>query len=393
MILSRRHFFFGSFALPAFPAAKPAGEQPNILLILVDGLPSWVLGCYGNKEVYTPNIDRLAQTGTRFANHIAGAPVSGTNRATLLTGRTSMQLRDADSAPPSELTLDKLLSGLGYACHTTTGAAEAAKVLDAQAAGKPFLLTAGFTEFHAPYDGVARKYLDRYAQARFQTFAQEPAARNAARDREMFSDILGSLRKVAAAATALDDEVAALLSRLSQKKLMDGTLIVFTSTCGSLLGRHGLWGSGLASDPVNMFEEVLATPMVWSWPGRVPAQAVRPEVVSAYDLVPTVCDIVATALPERNLCGRSYLLMATGKPLPKKQPWRGTVFANYQNTGMAREDRYKIVLRSDGKGPNELYDLRTDARERVNQYDNLQFLTVKNTLSPEFARWKQRYSV
>ena len=306
MIFSRRYFFFGSFALPAFSAAKPAGEQPNIILILVDELPSWVLGCYGNKEVYTPNIDRLSQTGTRFANHFACAPVSGTNRATLLTGRTSMQLRDADSAPPSEMTLDKVLSGLGYACHATTGAGEAAKVLDAQTAGKPFLLTAGFTEFRAPYDGVARKHLDRYAQARFQTFAQEPAARNAARDKEMLSDILGSLRKVAAAATALDDEVAALLSRLSQKKLTDGTLIVFTSTCGSLLGRHGLWGSGLASDPVNMFEEVVATPMLWSWPGRVPAQAVRPEVVSAYDLVPTVCDIAPTPLPEFNPWGRIF---------------------------------------------------------------------------------------
>ena len=109
MSFSRRHFFFGSFALRAFAATKPAGEQPNILLILVDGLPSWILGCYGNKEVYTPNIDRLAQTGTRFANHIAGAPVPGTNRAVLLTGRTSMQLRDADSAPASEVTLDKLL--------------------------------------------------------------------------------------------------------------------------------------------------------------------------------------------------------------------------------------------------------------------------------------------
>lgn len=392
MIFSRRYFFFGSFALPAFSAAKPAGEQPNILLILVDELPSWMLGCYGNKEVYTPNIDRLSQTGTRFANHFACAPVSGTNRAALLTGRTSMQLRDADSAPPSEMTLDKLLSGLGYACHATTGAGEAAKVLDAQTAGKPFLLTAGFTGFRAPYDGVARKHLDRYAQARFQTFAQEPAARNAVRDKEMLSDILGSLRKVAAAATALDDEVAALLSGLSQKKLTDGTLIVFTSTCGSLLGRHGLWGSGLASDPVNMFDEVVATPMIWSWPGRVPAQAVRPEVVSAYDLLPTVCDIAPTPLPERNLCGRSYLAIATGKPLPKKQPWRTTVFGNYQNTGMTRTDRYKIVLHSDGKGPGELYDVRTDGRERVNQYDNPQFLTVKNSLSAEFARWKQRYS-
>src|SRR5215813_7315317 len=59
MTLSRRHFFFGSFALSAF-AAKPAGDQPSIVLIIPDGIGSWMLGCYGNKEIHTPHIDELA---------------------------------------------------------------------------------------------------------------------------------------------------------------------------------------------------------------------------------------------------------------------------------------------------------------------------------------------
>src|ERR1017187_4589397 len=88
MKLSRRHFFLGSLALPALADKKPLGEQPNVLLILVDGLPTWILGCYGNREVRTPNIDRLAQTGTRFLNHYACAPVADIARAALLTGRT-----------------------------------------------------------------------------------------------------------------------------------------------------------------------------------------------------------------------------------------------------------------------------------------------------------------
>src|SRR5437764_282317 len=90
---TRRHFFFGSFALPALAAKKAAGEQPNILLILVDGLPSWLLGCYGNAEIRTKNIDLLAQTGTRFLNHYACSPIAEPARAALLTGRTPMQLK------------------------------------------------------------------------------------------------------------------------------------------------------------------------------------------------------------------------------------------------------------------------------------------------------------
>jgi arylsulfatase A-like enzyme len=141
-----------------------------------------------------------------------------------------------------------------------------------------------------------------------------------------------------------------------------------------------------------MYEEVISTPMVWSWAGRVPPLAVRPEVVSAYDFVPTLCDITPATLPDRNLCGRSYLPLVTGKPLPKKQPWRTTVFAQYRETAMARSDRYKLIVRSEGKEPGELYDDKVDARERVNQYENPQFMTVKTSHAADLAKWKRLYS-
>jgi len=369
--------------VPALAAKKAAGEQPNILLILVDGLPSWLLGCYGNTEVRTPKIDQLAQTGTRFLNHYAASPIAEPARASLLTGRTPMQLKDT-----GEVTLEKLLGGIGYACGNTTGGAAGSQFLDGQAAGKPFFLTANFAPFATlPADGGA------YAQARFDTFTQEAPAKNAARGKEMLgANLLANLRRVAAATTALDAEIGGLVAKLIQKKLLGDTLIAFTAPCGSLFGRHGLWASGDASDPVNFFEEVVAPPMIWSWPGRVPPLAVRPEVVSAYDLVPTICDITPAELPDRNLCGRSYLLPVTGKPLPKKQPWRSTVFAQYGDAGMARSDRYKVIVRNGGKGPGELYDDKLDPRERVNQYDNPQFMTIRTSHSAELAKWQRMYS-
>jgi hypothetical protein len=68
------------------------------------------------------------------------------------------------------------------------------------------------------------------------------------------------------------------------------------------------------------------------------------------------------------------------------------VFAQYGDTAMARSDRYKLILRNEGKGPGELYDDRVDGRERVNQYDNPQFMTVKVSLQAELSKWKQKYS-
>jgi arylsulfatase A-like enzyme len=379
MNLTRRHFFFGSLALPSLAATKPPGEQPNVLLILVDGLPSWILGCYGNREVRTPHTDLLAQTGTRFLNHYACAPVADKARASLLTGRTTMQLKDS-----GEVTLEKLLGGIGYACGTAADGADAGKFLDAQSAAKPFFLTAAFAPYASLPDAGA------YAQAKLDTFTQEAAAKNAARGKEMLgAPLLANLRRVAAATTALDAEIGALVAKITQKKLLDNTLIILTAPCGSLFGRHGLWASGNASDPVNMYEEVIATPMVWSWSGHVVPLATRPEVVSAYDLVPTICDITPAQLPERNLCGRSYLALAGGKPLPKKQPWRTTVFAQYGVTAMARSDRYKLIARHEG---GELYDEKVDPREKLNQFDNPQFMTVKASIQAALGKWQQKYS-
>ena len=82
----------------------------------------------------------------------------------------------------------------------------------------------------------------------------------------MLPNLLASLRKVAAAISALDEQVGALVEKLRQRQLLDGALVVFTSTCGSLYGRHGLWAAGEASDPVNMYDEAVATPMIWRWP-------------------------------------------------------------------------------------------------------------------------------
>ena len=293
-----------------------------------------------------------------------------------------MQLKDA-----GEVTLEKLLGGIGYACGATASGAEAMAFLDAQNSAKPFFLTAGFSPVYHP----AGCRLLRTGQTRHLR-AGGAGPECGARQGDAGADLLANLRRVAAATTALDAEIGALVAKVTQKKLLDNTLVIFTSPCGSLFGRHGLWGSGDASDPVNMYQEVIAPPMVWSWAGHVAPLATRPETVSAYDLLPTICDITPAELPERNLCGRSYLALASGKPLPKKQPWRTTVFAQYVDTAMARNDRYKLIVRNEGKGPGELYDEKVDPRERVNQYDNPQFMTVKAALLADLVKWKQKYS-
>jgi choline-sulfatase len=61
-------------------------ERPNILFILSDDQGAWALGCAGNPEIRTPNLDRLAHRGVRFDNFFCTSPVCSPARASLLTG-------------------------------------------------------------------------------------------------------------------------------------------------------------------------------------------------------------------------------------------------------------------------------------------------------------------
>ena len=125
---------------------------------------------------------------------------------------------------------------------------------------------------------------------------------------------------------------------------------------------------------------------------RLPPQISRPESVSACDFVPTLCEITGATPPNRNLSGRSYLTVAMGKPLPKKEPWRNAVFSHLQDTDMVRDSLYKLVLRDGGKGPNEFYDLLKDPREATNGYSDGQYASIRPSLAAEITKWKQRFS-
>lgn len=63
----------------------------NILLILSDDHAQWAAGCYGNKEIETPNIDKLAATGVQMMNAFTPTPVCSPSRANLFTGKISSQ--------------------------------------------------------------------------------------------------------------------------------------------------------------------------------------------------------------------------------------------------------------------------------------------------------------
>jgi len=91
--MNRRTFLGAAATAPLAGQRRAPGapERPNVVLILADDLAAWMLGCYGNKEIRTPNIDLLARSGVRFVNNFVVTPICSASRATLFTGRVPRQ--------------------------------------------------------------------------------------------------------------------------------------------------------------------------------------------------------------------------------------------------------------------------------------------------------------
>ncbi|MDD7984120.1 arylsulfatase [Lentisphaera marina] len=99
-----------------------AAEKPNIIYILADDLGYGDLGCYGQKVIQTPHLDKMAANGLRFTQHYSGSTVCGPSRSCLLEGKHSgntyvrgnghLQMRQ----DPHDLIFPKALQKAGY--HT-----------------------------------------------------------------------------------------------------------------------------------------------------------------------------------------------------------------------------------------------------------------------------------
>ncbi|WP_156817228.1 arylsulfatase [Rubritalea marina] len=106
----------------AVAATLAEAKQPNIIYVLADDLGYGDLGCYGQKVIQTPHLDRMAAEGLRFTQHYAGSTVCGPSRSCLLEGKHSghtylrgnghMQMRE----DPHEVIFPRALKEAGY--HT-----------------------------------------------------------------------------------------------------------------------------------------------------------------------------------------------------------------------------------------------------------------------------------
>src|SRR5437667_11879348 len=112
-----------AFALVS-PANAHGAKKPNIIYILADDFGYGELGCYGQKKIKTPSLDKMAAQGLRFKQHYAGNAVCAPSRCVLMTGlhsghaqiRNNSEIKPDGQQPIAEgtATIARLLKMAGY---------------------------------------------------------------------------------------------------------------------------------------------------------------------------------------------------------------------------------------------------------------------------------------
>lgn len=422
-------------------------EPPNVLVIHCHDLGQY-LGCY-DVDIETPNIDRLADEGARFANHFVTAPQCSPSRSSLFTGcyphvNGLMGLAHTEWELDTEQTLPYLLSESGYdthlfglqhisaspedlgydqihtagrlspnvspELHSVNRAEDVADIVSQyleSGLDTPFFASIGFFEAHRiESDEVDEKegdvlygFGDRYNADDLDEFEVPGYLPDKPGIREDLAAMRGMVY-------ALDDALGTILDALDAANLDDETLVLFTTEHGIAFPR----AKGTCYDPgIEAF-------LFARYPPLIDEGTVYEELVSNVDILPTVLDLAIDDVPD-DIDGHSVVPLFDDE---KVYAPRDHVFAEitwhdmYAPMRAVRTERFKYI-RAFWRNPRvylpndvyasragravrgrygrpsrvheELYDLESDPHEQENLATDETYEQVRAKLASTLATW------
>ena len=334
-MLTHRFFLLVTVFLNVLASAAVAAQKPpNILLILSDDHSAPHLGCYGNADIRTPALDKLASQGMRFNRAYTTAPQCVPSRASILTGRHPIDIgmtrfsaalpRDVEMFPEKLRREANYFAGLcGRSYHLDgNGYNNPAIAPHLAEVDKPNVAT------RLDYVGVAPEGLKRRAVTieQFEEFLSKiPQGRpfflqlcwgdphRPLTDEELpyhhdpakialpaFYPDAPPMRKMLAAyydeIGRMDGDTGRVLSMLEEHGLADDTIVIFMGDNGA----SQLRGKG------TLNEFGIHVPLIIRWPGVVQARASCDKLISGDDLAPTLLQ-AAGLKPAENFTGVTFL--------------------------------------------------------------------------------------
>ena len=352
--------------------ASPPEARPNILWIIGEDF-SPELSCYGDPDVQTPRIDRLAEEGVRYTNMCVTAPICSIARSALATGRYQTAInahnhrshRDDDYHLPADVGIfTNLFREAGY--HTSnlddspvggTGKTDFNFNLDEKpydaadwaerAEGQPFYAQINFSETHRAFRYYPERPIDPATVHMPPYYPDHPAARL---DWAMYL----------MDAQNLDDRVGAVLDRLEAEGLAEDTIVFFFSDHGRAMprGKQFLYEGGMVIPLIVRIPEKFR-PEGWT-PGTVD-ESLRSHIdITATSLA--LCDI---AVPE-NYDGQVFIGSGARPSREVQYAARDRADETVDRIRAARTADWKYIQYPDLDGMDELYDLKADPKEHHN---------------------------
>jgi arylsulfatase A-like enzyme len=412
--MDRRQFLTTLTASAAL--AQTRASKPNILFILADDLGYGDLGCYGQKLIATPNIDKLASEGVRFTQFYCGSTVCAPSRCALMTGKHTGHARIRGNAKvdllPEDVTVAEVLKDAGY--HTglvgkwglgTAGRSgipnrqgfdEFYGVLDQKHAHTQYPTQLWDNEDETFLDGNFGPARKDYTQELYTNHALKFLQDNKSRPFFLFlsyttphanneltkqsgngMEIPGDHpysskpwpkpdRDFAGVVDRLDRDVGAVLAKLRELGLDQNTIVMFASDNGP----HREGGNNPeffdSNGPVrgikrDLYDGGIRTPFLVRWPGVTKAGSVSEEVCAFWDLLPTFAEIAGVKAPT-GLDGMPVVAAIKGGKLPSR-PYLYWEFHENGFSQAVRMGNWKGVRLKTRQAPIQLYDLTTDIGE------------------------------
>jgi N-sulfoglucosamine sulfohydrolase len=314
-----------------------APPRPNILLVLSDDHSAPHVGCYGNADIRTPNLDRFASQGIRFDRAYVASPQCVPSRSAIMSGRSPVGIQmtrfsaplpaevkvfpeilraqgyhagvagrtyhlDGSALPPETKRVfdehhlrtfrDRLdfvkTAGQGPAILTQLG-----DFLDGVPAGKPFVLQLCFSDPHRPLDRGAISV--PHDPAKLTLPAHYPDTPLVREDFARYYDEIARF----------DADFGRVLKVLDDRKLADDTIVVFMGDNGA----SQLRGKG------TLHEFGIRVPLIVRWPGVTKPGSTSESLISGEDLAPTFLQASGVAVPGE-MTGQSFVHILRGEKVP-----------------------------------------------------------------------------
>jgi arylsulfatase A-like enzyme len=314
-----------ALALLAATSPLPAADRPNVLWLIAEDFGPH-LGCYGTKEVFTPNLDKLAADGVRYTRFYTTAPVCSPSRSAFMTGMYQTTIgahnhrshRDDGHKLPDGVKLGT--DWFRDAGYFTANVRTFPAAVGVKGSGKTDW---NFTHAAKPFDGddwsALKGHQPFFAQVNFQethrTYHAPKKADPAKVDLPPYYPDHPTLRADWAqyldAATELDAKIGRILKQLEADGLADNTVVVFFGDNGQshVRGKQFCYESGLNVPLLVRVPKGVAAPANFK-PGTVSDQ-----LLASIDLLPTMLSLAGRPKPD-GMQGRVFL---GGKAEPARE--------------------------------------------------------------------------